>query len=157
MRAKRNNLGFNEINALEIAASLTLLAMTTKNGFFRILLEGPWEISLKRWTWFFPPRCMGLFYPCRFPRFFAHWSDAPLKRMALCSLITSKCAMNLVSSYIKCSTCSFFTGTGCALYRWRRSDRRGSRALSRSDGWAYHKQGGPKCTGLRHHRKVGLS
>ena len=39
MRAKRSNLGFNEINALEIAASLTLLAMTTKNGFFRILLE----------------------------------------------------------------------------------------------------------------------
>ena len=38
MRAKRSNLGFNEINALEIAAALTHLAMTTKNGFFRILL-----------------------------------------------------------------------------------------------------------------------
>jgi len=38
LRAKRSNLGFNEINVLEIAASLTLLAMTTKNGFFRILL-----------------------------------------------------------------------------------------------------------------------
>ncbi len=39
MRAKRSNLGFNEINALEIAASLTLLAMTTKNEFFRNLLK----------------------------------------------------------------------------------------------------------------------
>ena len=45
MRAKRSNLGFNEINALEIAASLTLLAMTTKNGFFRILLNLPGAIA----------------------------------------------------------------------------------------------------------------
>jgi len=39
LRAKRSNLVHNKINHFEIAASLTLLAMTARTEFFRKLLE----------------------------------------------------------------------------------------------------------------------
>jgi hypothetical protein len=40
LRAKRSNLIHNKIKHFEIAASLTLLAMTARIEFFHILLNG---------------------------------------------------------------------------------------------------------------------